>query len=66
MQDSVTRHPDDNEEIGVLVGQTHVHLHASWLYQRHNQPEGRTIETPPLIPCWWWLWCHICPDRLAG
>ena len=39
MQDSVTRHPDDNEEIGVLVGQTHVHLHASWLYQRHNQPD---------------------------
>ena len=45
MQDKVTRHMDtndqrcDREKIGVLVGQTHEHQHASWLYQRHNQPE---------------------------
>ena len=43
MQDKVTRHMDtndqrcDREKIGVLVGQTHEHQHASWLYQRHNQ-----------------------------
>ena len=45
MQDKVTRHMVtndqrcDREKIGVLVGQTHEHQHASWLYQRHNQPD---------------------------
>ena len=56
MQDKVTRHMDtndqmcDREKIVVLVGQTHVHLHASWLYQRHNQPEGRDYRDASLDP----------------
>ena len=45
MQDTVSRHMVtndqrcDREKIGVLVGQTHEDQHASWLYQRHNQPD---------------------------
>ena len=56
MQDNVTRHRDTGDdvdegwEIVVLVGQTHVHSHASWLYQRPNLPDC------DLVCC---VWCPL-------